>query len=323
MRKVLRSADEVIHFWANQVQSEGRVSNIFFEGPDLYSYGKHFAIGRILPTGVAVLTTRKYSATTNKQVWNARSAVNHRTRVYCSNPVGHIWAERTQIESDIRVQLVDAERPRIRQTTKDKHYATARHLAEQFNAYQAALIAAGVDVGVHVTPIDVDALPAIRARIDGEQAEYAARQAKEMAEQQARAIEQQGEAIARFRANEPAQRRDYLRNIPCMLRLSADGQTVETSHGADIPTRHAMRLWPLIQSTREHGESKEFINGSSMSFERQASEGKAERVSLGVYDLTKIRGDGSIVVGCHDIAYSEMVGIAKALGLPANDPIDA
>jgi hypothetical protein len=36
---------------------------------------------------------------------------------------------------------------------------------------------------------------------------------------------------------------------------------------------------------------------------------------VGHYRLTKIRGDGSMVVGCHDIPYSEIEMIARQLGL--------
>ena len=38
-------------------------------------------------------------------------------------------------------------------------------------------------------------------------------------------------------------------------------------------------------------------------------------MDLGGYKLTKIRRDGSIVVGCHDIPYAEIEGVAKELGL--------
>ncbi|TKW76780.1 MAG: hypothetical protein DI543_19125 [Bradyrhizobium icense] len=36
---------------------------------------------------------------------------------------------------------------------------------------------------------------------------------------------------------------------------------------------------------------------------------------LGVYTLTTIRADGSIVVGCHDIPFNEMARMAVALDL--------
>lgn len=48
MRKVLKSTDEVMHYWANKVQSEGRAGNVFFEGDKVYSYGRHFVIARAL-----------------------------------------------------------------------------------------------------------------------------------------------------------------------------------------------------------------------------------------------------------------------------------
>jgi hypothetical protein len=72
---------------------------------------------------------------------------------------------------------------------------------------------------------------------------------------------------------------------------------VETSFGAEIPVADAERLWPVIQ--RVMSGDKDYDVG----------------MELGGYRLTKIRRDGSIVVGCHDIAYSEIERIAQQLGL--------
>ena len=46
MRKLLKNHSEVAHFWANQVQGQGKSSNMFFEDGIIYSYGYHFPIAR-------------------------------------------------------------------------------------------------------------------------------------------------------------------------------------------------------------------------------------------------------------------------------------
>jgi hypothetical protein len=85
-----------------------------------------------------------------------------------------------------------------------------------------------------------------------------------------------------------------------MLRLSeggVGGVCVETSAGAIIPLDAALRLWPVI--LRVMKGDKDYEVG----------------MALGHYRLTQIRTDGSIKVGCHDIAFDEIEGIAKQLGL--------
>jgi hypothetical protein len=91
--------------------------------------------------------------------------------------------------------------------------------------------------------------------------------------------------------------------VPTMLRLSKDGKSVETSKGANIPVSFARRLWNYITDIRANG----FPKGMEENY------GAGQR--LGHYTLNRIEADGSIVVGCHQIAYVEIEGIAKQLGL--------
>lgn len=80
-------------------------------------------------------------------------------------------------------------------------------------------------------------------------------------------------------------------NLPVALRI-VDAE-IQTSKGARIPVSEAPLIWAMVQ------RKKEWKPGSP----------------VGVYKLTKIRADGSIVVGCHDIAFSELELIAQKLGL--------
>ena len=89
-----------------------------------------------------------------------------------------------------------------------------------------------------------------------------------------------------------------------MLRLSEDGRTIETSHGAVVPASIAPRLWRLIE---------------------QARGGDADKVSaafrglhVGSFTLEQIRADGSAVIGCHDIPHDEMRQLAERLNLAAS-----
>lgn len=141
MKNVLRTSKEVCQYWAEQRQPSARVDNIFYEGPRIYSYGPHFCMARILPNGVAVFTTRTYSPTTTHHVTLAVRAAREAGRaiVYCRAPERCASLNREEAASDIDEAMAASEAPRIRHATRVWHQMQARHFAEQFNAYLAAL----------------------------------------------------------------------------------------------------------------------------------------------------------------------------------------
>ncbi len=298
MRKILRNSSEVFHFWANKVQSEGRAGNVFFDGDKVYSYGSHFCIARHLPTGAVAFTTRSYSPTTSGHVSEARSAARHLRKVYCNDPSDNARVNMQHARNAIRDALSDAEKPRIRQTTRDAHKARALHIAEQANAYLAALpeIERGTD-----QPIDTGALEAVRESLNAiERA-----RAQIAAEQQAARVADLQESLEQWRTGF-IHSHTHLSYLPVALRMgyreqykgAAGYQVIETSHGAEIPVDAAKTLWPVIQKIRAGGA--DWL-------------APAGRMRVGDYVLNTIRADGSIVVGCHDIPYSEIEAIAKLL----------
>lgn len=62
---------ELSHIWANQTQSHGKGSNMFFEHETIYSYGYHFIIAKYVTNKEGqkciFLNQRSYSNSTNKQ----------------------------------------------------------------------------------------------------------------------------------------------------------------------------------------------------------------------------------------------------------------
>lgn len=79
MRKVFSNHHEVCHVWAQQKQSEGKASRIFFEDKSIYSYGRHFEMARFVDANTVFITTRGYSASTSKHLSLVRGAVSHKT----------------------------------------------------------------------------------------------------------------------------------------------------------------------------------------------------------------------------------------------------
>jgi hypothetical protein len=289
---------EVAHIWANQSRTSGKGSNFYFQGPNLYSYGRHFMVGRILSTGVAVITTSGYSNSTARHISYARRAVSHRTVVYCNDPADSVLRNMRSARDAIADKLAEMQRPRIRQTTRGALALQAEQLALQANAYREAMIAVGEGDGseaiaVHNLQGMADQIAAAKvAEAELQAARQRAREADDLA------------TLAKWRTGEVlAGTRLY--SLPPALRLGYTDsskfgpgvQTIETSHGARIPVADALRLWPLV--LRVMKGDKDYTPG----------------MPLGDYRLTQIRTDGSIRVGCHDIAFSELQAIALQLGV--------
>lgn len=311
MRIALKDRHEVAHYWANQIQSEGRAGNVYFRDSKIYSYGGHFCMGRILPSGVVVFTTRDYSSSTAQHKSIARQAINHRTVVYCNDPADSADRNMRHARGAVISALAEAETTRrIQKKTRDAHKVRALRLAEQANEYLAALPA---DERANVLPIDTATLEGMRE--EAQRAEAAMEAMRE--EQRAARHADRLETLAKWRTGEVVAATGLF-ELPIALRLhtsrgthhtggllpdagSEGRQVVQTSHGAEIPVHHAARLWGIIQRVRDAGNDWQ--------------PGAGHSIPVGVYTLNTVRADGSMVVGCHDIAYSELKAIADALGL--------
>lgn len=309
MRKVLKDRREVAHYWANQVQAEGKAGNVFFDGPKLYSYGRHFVIARILPsTGerVAVFTKQGYSSSTAQHQSIARAAWGGRF-VWAHDADHDASRNKHATQAAILAQLRAAETDRrILQRTRDGHKTKALRLATEFNEYLAAL--PEHERNCEPFNLDADVLPNAQEFIDN-----GIQRAIADALRRNEALRAElADAITRWRAGEDT--RHGLHSLPPMLRLvrgkglhtgglirEGRADVIETSHGAEIPGMYASMLWRAIQGVKANGQDYIPDNGKGQ--------------KLGHYTLKMIRADGSIVVGCHDIAYSEIEGIARQLGL--------
>lgn len=294
MRNVLSSNDQVFHYWANRVQESGRAGNVFFEGDSLYSYGHHFCIARHLTGRVVAFTTQSYSMTTSHHISAARSAARHLQVVHVHDPAAAPSTNKARALESIAGDLAYAQRKGIRHTTRESRRANALEIALNFNAYLAAL---PEGEGKYVQPIDTTDLEGATAALIAQQQE---REATRLREQQERA-ERLREALQGWKAGESCA--FNLHGLPPALRLvERDGsQVVETSHGACIPVDDARKLWRVLNSPAVKGHEVRPPGG----------------IKLGAYQLNTIRADGSIVVGCHDIAFNELEDIAKQLGLAA------
>lgn len=303
MKTVARSNEELAHWWASQNKEEGRANNYYFEGAYLYSYGRHFCVGRILPSGAAIITSQSYGMATSKHINYAHRAVAHKTVLTCYDPSESAPVNKFQANQDIASALAEAitER-RVKPETRVKSRARALAIAETFNAYLLALPVAERE---GIALIDVSNLEGVREeliRVKKEEAEKREQHHKKQAELQkvrAKAREKGLKERLQLWRGFAVGISGGLHDLPVALRRNPGPiDRIETSHGAEIPTEEAIALWKIIQQVREG----------------DATLGRQQR-RLGMYMLNQINEDGSIKVGCHNIPYSELELMAKELGL--------
>ena len=77
-----------------------------------------------------------------------------------------------------------------------------------------------------------------------------------------------------------------------------NGDTVNTSMGADVPAEHARRAWPLLLKARER------VNGELVPVS----------ITVGHFKIEQLNRDG-ILAGYHRITWAEVERMAGLLGL--------
>lgn len=76
----------VAHLWANESQESANGSNFYFEGQSIYSYGRHFEVGRIVRNKrgekAYLINDRYYSSTTSRHQYYVREAIPTGSKVF-------------------------------------------------------------------------------------------------------------------------------------------------------------------------------------------------------------------------------------------------
>lgn len=282
---------EVFHLWAAQSRPRAKSGNVSFDGPVMFSYAA--PIGYILGDDRVMLSDQKFSVTTSCHQSKAAYAVHHMRRVYA--PVlPHREGQNLDL---VHVQNDRAWMEQVERLRKEyQAYKRLRSRLSEIETILAQRDAYSEFFGLGWTRPSMDELDkrleveALRMR---EWAKTIQRQDKERAEARAR---EQAEALVDWRNN--VERR-YPHFEVTALRLSADKTTIETSRGASVPVEVAPWLWRAATRCKSNG-----IEYTPENSERQ----------VGDYKLTMIHPDGTLVVGCHTIPFSELELIAGQLG---------
>lgn len=319
---------ELPHKWAHQTQESGRnpQGNLSFDGPTIRSYST--PVARLYPKkgaeSLVLISERRYSMTTARQLGMIAQATRHLTRIYvpvpCFDKSGNMnWrnsSERTVAAchaANLKFLLdrmngnfaAAGRRMSERAVEWDRNAARGRHA--DFAAYVAHFgirrkVPALPDFGPALerarrieTPDPVRDAAKIRARERKEARKVAA---AFVAVNCARSSWRMGGSLPYVRYSYRNRNRAENPAVPVMLRIAED--QIETSQGARIPVADAPRLWQLVESARARGGIE--FNG-------------LHAPKAGDYQINQVEPDGTLRVGCHVIPHSELRSMARALHL--------
>jgi hypothetical protein len=282
--KTVFTNHEIFHIFASGTQDNGRNSgnSMSFTGDKAYSYVT--CIGqRVVRDGKTtyILATRSWSPTTSRHQSRLRQAVYNNGNILYVHTLDSWQAQVDKYTNDLvglTAKLSTANHynaPKVRVLIKELHDCIV----------QAATAYSLIDNCTYTAPEAPTFTP--------EQLAGIAATVKQAQDLERLSVD---EACEAWREGKPTNMYK-LHGVGCMLRVSSDASSIETSHGAKIPTSHAVRLWPIVLRAKWVNKSYEVP------------------MALGLYTLNSISGVGDIVVGCHQIKYAELARIAAQLSL--------
>jgi hypothetical protein len=228
MKRVVSNHD-VAHLFALQSQSEAMNSNrsFYFEGTELFSYGRHFCIAKFVDANTLLFTERTYSNTTAKQINYARQATGHIKTIFCPFPSGshaenfNWWIARANEQLEL---LKRSRKP-------EKYIAELLRIEEKAKKYSEYF---GIEVD--------NKLQALVSIQDKEKAEEYSREAAR--EEQERIAKTHKKELISFREF----KRDtiYTRNGLDYVRVNDFSEYFETSQGVKIPIAVGLRFYELL-----------------------------------------------------------------------------
>jgi hypothetical protein len=259
MKTVFSSNSELAHVWANQLQSEGRTGNMFFEGPVIYSYGTHYEIARFVtaPNGqrVCFVNSNYYSSSTAKHTNHAWNAIPDGILVFkvpFIKSTGSYWGmQKHYFDINELSKVIESMLIHCRNLVYDQLKAVSNFFYfldanEKFDEIKEICTLFGLDIPAKPENWD-------KAK---EKADYLrSTQGEREKAKDLKKLEKEKELLNRWLNNEY---HGQLYGIPVHLRVSKDGTQIETTKGAKVETAKALVLLEKLQKFDAVGEN---ING--------------------------------------------------------------
>jgi len=246
MKKVFSSHASLSHAWANQTHEIGKASAMFFEGPVIYSYGYHYEIARFIdaPNGekVCFINSNGYSNSTAKHTNHVSSAIPQNiTKFHVPFVIdGGYWHKSQTVKVDQLPIIINKMMLNIDSLIEKQ--LNARSKFHYFNSIYS--IYNHVLNICELFNIEKPVLPA-----NWFEAETKANLLRNTQQDRQKAKEQK-ELEKSIELLEKWQRHEFngqLYNIPVYLRISKDGQLIETTKGAKVEFSKAVELYNRLK----------------------------------------------------------------------------
>lgn len=273
---------ETAHAWASESWSNGRNkgNTLSFVGPVLYSYRTVIAT---LHGDVALFTTEGHTITTTMHTNKALNAAGHKSIFFVRHP-----------DEPNRPANINGLVSRVLALEKT-HMRARKYKANVEGGYQELLD--------YLTFFHIDLTEKQQAEIDSLDWNAIEEKNEELGEVLRNRTEKQKETydvlIKKWMSGEKVRLPTMPLDEPIRLRIVGD--EFQTSWGARVPLDVAPKVWRLVNDPAVRGTTWR----------------SSDLPRLGAFRIKKVEKDGSIVVGCHTIPFSEIARMALELGLDA------
>ena len=276
MRTVF-SNSEVVHVWAQRTHLDGQNQSrsLFFEGGRIYSYGRHYLLGEFISNEnndvAVIINTNRYSSTTAKHSSLAWGATTHYTQFEKQ------YTEEKSVISllnELETKLLRARKPLIYiSKAKDVLYM---HLEYQEFMHGEAVTSSKVAEAYVPFQIDEEELKALQDKDKGRRKKEAQRQREKLELEINDFLNYKTPYISTCKIND------------AYVRISKDGEKIETSKGVKVPVREAKILYSKI------------VRGEDIK-------------GFKIDHYTVIGLNGTLKIGCHSINLKNMHEVGKQL----------
>ena len=253
MKKVFSSHASLSHAWANQTHEIGKASAMFFDGPVIYSWGYHYEIARFIqaPNGenVVFINSNGYSNSTAKHTNHVSRAIPQNiTKYYVPFVSSYGYGQR---EQGININKLPAIIENM--YINCKNYCFDQIKARTNTSYfrQAASLYSNILEICLLFNLEAPNMPDNYIEAENKYNFLINTQTQRENIKAANELEKNKELLIKWLNHE---HNGQLYNIPVHLRISKDGQFIETTKGAKVDYAKGFELFNRLVN-------KENVNG--------------------------------------------------------------
>jgi hypothetical protein len=232
MRTVFSNTHDCIHAFAQRQTPHGKASSVFFYGDKIYSFGYHYLLAEFIDDNTIVINDRGYSNTTSKHISYVIGGTRQYKQFFTTKcEIGLVYSQVLSLQSN----LAAARKP-------ENYINGILSLWDSLNEYVKYIKSKNIPkdtrykaIKAIVKHLNVDSVQYQQKLADAKKKDQAAKKRKEAKQIKEALTKWYNYEVNSFRIGDT----DY-------LRLSLDGENVETSQYVKVSIDEARTLYQLI-----------------------------------------------------------------------------